>query len=600
MFESFLENLYKTENLLDVGKDGRATQSSLSKWSKENDAQRALSGEKFSDFAFHTNKEQNPWWQIEWEDPQLIKYLIINNRKDRVCATRAIPLKITVTNNSNQAIVIYNGQLLFGSLPESMPLILPLNYHYLVKKIRIEIQGNDYMHLCNILCLRKKSMQEERGKLIFFANRDDGLGERLRALLNAMYHADKYDGEFLFGWQEFQRSHISMNKDIFDVNFLRKYFLDKPDIDSKLNIIPIKDVKKIDFEHLKQYDVIQVEQHHHHHYPNFWNKTFFNDKISKIKDDVFALDFKNNVAAIHLRTADIVYGNWRHTEVFYYKVQPIYMVEDLIQVLKNQGYEIILISLERDLTKFLAEKYNILSADNFLKNDYNDLEMAFFEMFLMSRCSKILTSGSGFAMLPSSIAGVPLESYHNYLSKDSLIHSFNKFLSKDGLFFNKNVSKRLKAFTISHFLNDFFDDIDLSQKVKLVELMMMMDNDNVYYRLMQSIIYYEDGQYEVSDKILIKELIDNSGHFNVLIKEFFWRKNTTLSRHIASFDKASKNGSIVATIMVLINDFYFHKKVDVGHYQSIIEQTRIKNPNALGLDLLEQKLNEFTKNRNFL
>ena len=63
MFQKLIQTICKLENLIDVGNKGIASQSSLSKWSKENDATRALLPLIKNNFAFHTDKQDFPWWQ---------------------------------------------------------------------------------------------------------------------------------------------------------------------------------------------------------------------------------------------------------------------------------------------------------------------------------------------------------------------------------------------------------------------------------------------------------------------------------------------------------------------------------------------------------
>lgn len=76
---------------------------------------------------------------------------------------------------------------------------------------------------------------------IIFANRDDGLGERLRAILNALYLFSKLNLEFKFYWKVLNASadNIDGNKlspvfvpdkrDIFSDEFIEKFF--KEDLD---------------------------------------------------------------------------------------------------------------------------------------------------------------------------------------------------------------------------------------------------------------------------------------------------------------------------------------------------------------------------------
>lgn len=72
-------------------------------------------------------------------------------------------------------------------------------------------------------------------KKLILASRDDGLGERLRAMLNALYICKHLDFEFGFVWQPLEAStdEISNNKlapiivpkqeEIFSKEFIKKY-----------------------------------------------------------------------------------------------------------------------------------------------------------------------------------------------------------------------------------------------------------------------------------------------------------------------------------------------------------------------------------------
>ena len=75
IYSDFIENIINNENLIDVGRFGKASQSSLSKWSKENDAQRAVDGTISKDFSFHTGNEFEPWWKIEFSRPFNIQHI---------------------------------------------------------------------------------------------------------------------------------------------------------------------------------------------------------------------------------------------------------------------------------------------------------------------------------------------------------------------------------------------------------------------------------------------------------------------------------------------------------------------------------------------
>ncbi|MDR1460641.1 MAG: hypothetical protein LBI78_03270 [Campylobacteraceae bacterium] len=159
--------LCESENLTDIAPLGKATQSSLSQWSKPDDAQRAVTELGGVNFAFHTNKEQNPWWELTLDKPRFIEYIILHNRKD-ICQERSRKLTVEVFNGK-EYIKIYQGDLLFDSEPNGLPLILPYKYPSKIERIKITSLINDYFHLSkvNILAIKKEEKPQFNKKIVF-------------------------------------------------------------------------------------------------------------------------------------------------------------------------------------------------------------------------------------------------------------------------------------------------------------------------------------------------------------------------------------------------------------------------------------------------
>ena len=160
MFEQLIEELCQKEGLIDIGSFGVATQSSTSKWSRENDAQRAVSNLGILDYAFHTDKEKKPWWQIDFEKPKDISYIIISNRKRKPFNEIASRLLITALNEQGEDVVLHSGNLCIGSLPDTLPLILPVSNISSIKNIKITLLKNDYLHLADVKILSKKELSK--------------------------------------------------------------------------------------------------------------------------------------------------------------------------------------------------------------------------------------------------------------------------------------------------------------------------------------------------------------------------------------------------------------------------------------------------------
>ncbi|MDR1614142.1 MAG: discoidin domain-containing protein [Campylobacteraceae bacterium] len=163
LYKNFVKSLCELENLIDIAPLGKATQSSTSQWSKPDDAKRAVTDMGGVNFAFHTDKEQNPWWELTLDKPRPIEYIILHNRKD-MFQEKARKLKIEVYNGK-EYLKIYEGDLLFDAEPNGLPLILPYKYPQTIERIKITSQINEYFHLSKVNVLVVKKIEKKKPKI---------------------------------------------------------------------------------------------------------------------------------------------------------------------------------------------------------------------------------------------------------------------------------------------------------------------------------------------------------------------------------------------------------------------------------------------------
>jgi hypothetical protein len=123
-----------------------AQQSSISKYSKPNDAQGAVSGIKSGRYNFHTDKEVNPWWQIDLERTYQVAEVIIYNRLDS-CSERASSLKLFISLGGKISEQVYKNDVnkIFGGI-DGNPLIVPLNKKE-IRYVRIQLNAIEALHL---------------------------------------------------------------------------------------------------------------------------------------------------------------------------------------------------------------------------------------------------------------------------------------------------------------------------------------------------------------------------------------------------------------------------------------------------------------------
>lgn len=121
-----------------------AQQSSTSQWSRPNDAQGAVDGIKNGGYAFHTNHEPNPWWQVDLQTMSTVSELRIYNRMD--LPERARTLQVLLSNDGVtwRRVYAHNGQPFGGA--DGKPLIVNLNGAQ-TRFVRLQLSETIWFHL---------------------------------------------------------------------------------------------------------------------------------------------------------------------------------------------------------------------------------------------------------------------------------------------------------------------------------------------------------------------------------------------------------------------------------------------------------------------
>ncbi|MEG4492376.1 tetratricopeptide repeat protein [Microcoleus sp. D3_18_C4] len=122
-----------------------ATQSSVYGGARENDAPGGVNGVKNGKFGFHTDIEEQPWWQVDLQDYFHIKDVKIYNRLDD-CYDRANTLTVLISVDAVdwEQVYIYNESKPFGGINGS-PLIVEINR--IARYVKLQLLERNYLHL---------------------------------------------------------------------------------------------------------------------------------------------------------------------------------------------------------------------------------------------------------------------------------------------------------------------------------------------------------------------------------------------------------------------------------------------------------------------
>jgi hypothetical protein len=109
------------------------------------DAAGGCDGVKDGGPGFHTDKQDQPWWQVDLGKTQPVARVVIWNRCD--CSDRAARLLVKVSNDARAWTTVYehDGRTFYG-FSDNKPLVVQLT-NLPARFVRIQLPGNDYLHL---------------------------------------------------------------------------------------------------------------------------------------------------------------------------------------------------------------------------------------------------------------------------------------------------------------------------------------------------------------------------------------------------------------------------------------------------------------------
>lgn len=144
--------------LLNVAIGGEASQSSLSPWSLDGEAGKAVSGAIEGDYAFHTDRADRPWWQVDLKGVYPVEAIVVHNRLSGFQA-RARTLRVEIAEQADRWILIHAGYAKFGAQGgEGPPLTLPIGGDLQARYVRLSLLETEYLHLSQVEVLARRDL----------------------------------------------------------------------------------------------------------------------------------------------------------------------------------------------------------------------------------------------------------------------------------------------------------------------------------------------------------------------------------------------------------------------------------------------------------
>lgn len=508
------------EGLVDIAAIGRARQSSLSRWSKENDAQRAVNGTGGS-FAFHTGAEKAPWWELTFEPPRRASHVALENRRSPDLRYRADRLTIDVEDAEGRVHQAYTGQRRFGTEADGDPLIVPLDLSAPLRRVRITAHtGGEPFHLSRVAVLSERERPASALPLVI-ANRRDGFGERLKAILNAMVIAQALPGRFRFGWlsgwRHLEEWHsIHSVEDTFDAAFVEEHFMSAREI-SDLHTLPISAAgsaaAKPDGYIVTQGTLgsqapglFELDGNFSRIQPCF-EQIKFAPPLEKVRELARSIPLEAaSTVALHLRAGDIIYGPYRKTGLFHRKACPYPIAEEIAADTKRQGRSLVVFGQDERLIQYFADRYGATSARAIAEDHELDrMQQALFDLCLMARCGTIVSGTSGFAVLATWISG--RKGVHPYRYFDAARTQEILETAALGERSDERISPLQKAFACWAAFN--FNGRIIAEgetSMRILHQAIQHDPDNDLFRLATACSLIASGGFQAGERILAERL----------------------------------------------------------------------------------------------
>ncbi|MCR6578795.1 glycosyltransferase [Campylobacter insulaenigrae] len=238
----------------------------------------------------------------------------------------------------------------------------------------------------------------------------------------------------------------------------------------------------------------------------------FSSRFNKILKDLQLIYEKINVefVAIHIRGGEVIFSdsrkvpNWCIVKERYFPYE--LALELALQEISKNNCVIIFgqdLKANRILVDFISAKIQnadmIKCVDDFIENDYTDMERSFFDMNFMSKAKKIYSAKeSVFSKVAMMISGEKkLISYHDVFDIKQQYEIIKKNLFCLNLHHLHTAMAYYRLYALSKQLGKSKDEI-FDMIVKTLE----HDHENDAYRIYIIDYYLEHKQYELANKML--------------------------------------------------------------------------------------------------
>lgn len=324
------------------------------------------------------------------------------------------------------------------------------------------------------------------GKTIVYVHRSDGLGERLKAIINGFALSKVLSAEFKFFWKEKKGIDASFHAidDVYKI-FSKKFIDDHCVTSDEAEWLENRAVTTANLNEAKSKDhnVLKVEQRFdfsgltNFHYGMYFSQIEFSENIVEVIKASEKFSTLSPFNAIHIRGGDIVYGRYRLFERFQRKAMPAPLAYLLADRFKAEGKQVIIFAQDKETKNLFNKNDFIIIDESYYDAQWSTVDIAFFEIMLMSKAEIIVSGASGFSDLAAKISDNRVRSYQDFFENDECYKLIEKFIQEN----DDKMGKLQKSFSYYTGYNISRDSMSTEERCNFLQNAFINDPINYSY-----------------------------------------------------------------------------------------------------------------------
>lgn len=153
----------------------------MSRWSKPNEADLLIDESFNGEYAFHTDFQESPWWQVDLGCAYKVDHLRIENRRTTNVSLleKAKNFDLLISLNGREWELVHRNELLFSKGDDSLILEVLRDTRFL----RIQLREKNYFHLGHLkVFVRHDDALEGERKSVYLSDFREKLGLKIAVL----------------------------------------------------------------------------------------------------------------------------------------------------------------------------------------------------------------------------------------------------------------------------------------------------------------------------------------------------------------------------------------------------------------------------------